>query len=172
MRPRGRRRALGRLLPLALLLLAAACADPAAPRRNPVMTGEAVVVAADGSLVEARLFDLPPGAEITAILLIGPDGGETASGPFQTSYGERGPGYGPAGIGVTLSGGSNSGLSTGVSVGVNSTGGGPSQASTTLVATIAVPEPARLLEDRRAWRVEARWIEVGGVARVLPLPWR
>jgi len=154
------------------MLLATACAEPAPPRRNPVMTGEAVVVAADGALVEARLFDLPPGAEVTAILLVAPDGSETASGPFQTSYGERGPGYGPAGIGVTVSGGSRSGIDTGVTVGVSSTGGGPSQASTTLVATIAVPDPAKLLEDRRAWRVEARWIEVGGVARVLPLPWR
>lgn len=165
-------RASGGLRVLLVLLALAACADPAPPRRNPVMTGEAVLAADDGSLVEARLFDLPPGAAVTAIVLIAPDGGETASGPFETIYGERGPGYGPTGLGVSLSGGSNSGLAAGVSVGVNSSGGGPSEASTRLIARIAVPDPEALLADRRAWRVEARWIEVGGVARLLPLPWR
>lgn len=162
-----------RALLLALLGAAglAACAEPPAPRRNPVMTGEAWL-AADAASIEAVLHDVPPGAEILALVLIAPDGGETLSGPLRSRYGERGPGYGPAGIGVTVSGGSSSGLSTGVSVGVNSSGGGPTEAATTVSATIAVPDPAELREAPRAWRVEARWIEVGGLARVLPLAWR
>lgn len=159
------------LLLAALALLLAACAGPSQPHRNPVMTGEALL-AADAATIEARLNDVPPGAEILAIVLVAPDGGETPSGPLARRYGESGPGYGPAGIGVTLSGGSSSGLSTGVSVGVNSTGGGPSEAATTVSATIVVPDPARLREEPRAWQVVARWIEVGGTERTLPLAWR
>lgn len=158
------------LLAVAALLLAA-CDGPSQPRRNPVMTGEALL-AADAASIEARLHDVPPGAEILAVVLLAPDGGETPSGPLARSYGERGPGYGPAGIGVTLSGGSSSGLSTGVTVGVNSTGGGPSEAATTVTATIVVPDPAALREEPRAWQVVARWIEVGGTRRTLPLAWR
>ncbi len=162
-----RRRWLGGLL---VLLALGACAEPV-PRRNPVMTG-AARIADDAGTVEAQVFDVPPGADLLAILLIAPDGSETPSGPFAVVHGERGPGYGPTGIGVSLTGGSNSGLSAGISAGVNSSGGGPSEASTWLTAEIAVPDPAKLLADRRAWRVELRWVEVGGTARTLLLPWR
>ncbi len=163
-------RAAGLLGGLAAALLLAACAEPA-PRRNPVMSGAAFVLD-EGRRVEAEVHDVPPGAQLLAIVLVAPDGGETPSGAFAETRGERGPGYGPTGQGVSISGGSSSGISTGVTLGVNSSGGGASIASDSVSTSIAVPDPAKLLADRRAYRVELRWIEVGGTPRVLPLPWR
>jgi hypothetical protein len=135
------------------------------------MTGTAAV-RDEGRRVEAEVHDVPPGAQLLAIVLVAPDGVETPSGAFAETRGERGPGYGPTGLGVSISGGSSSGVSAGITLGVESSGGGASVASDSVSATIAVPEPAKLLADRRAYRVELRWIEVGGTPRVLPLPWR
>lgn len=155
---------------LTALLLLGACAEPP-PRRNPVMTGTAVV-ADEGRRVEVLVRDVPPGARLEAIVLVAPDGVETPAGPLVETRGESGPGYGPTGLGVSISGGSSSGVSTGVTLGINSSGGGGSIASDSVSASIAVPDPAKLLADRRAFRVELRWIEVGGTPRVLALPWR
>jgi len=154
-------------LALLLVLALAGCAAPQA-HRAPVMTASAVL--ADPATIAVTLYDLPPGANLEAVVLIGADGSETPAGAVSQSYREAGPGYGPTGIGVAISGGSASGVSTGVTAGVNSSGGRGVEAGTRLATAIAIPDPARYAEDPRAWQVEVRWTDVAGGARVIRLP--
>lgn len=159
-----------RLLALLCLVLLAACEAGPPPRRAPVLSAEAVSAAADGSLIRVAIRDIPPGARVDEILLIAPDGGVTPARSREVTRGEGGPGFGPAGIGVGLSGGSSGGLATGVTVGVNSYGGqGGDYATNSLLADLAVPDPALYRQDPRAWRVEVHWTDVTGQAQVLPL---
>ncbi len=157
--------------PLCLLfllpLLLAACADERLPQRRPVATAAAELLPGEPLRIAVTLLDLPPGGRVREIVLIAPDGGETAAPDLAESSSERGPGYGPTGIGVTLSGGSASGVSTGVSVGVNSAGSGLVEARTFVTGTLTVPDPGGYAEAPRDWRIEIRWVDVTGDLRIV-----
>lgn len=168
-----------RLLPPLLLaaLLAvslAACGGDPQPRYRPVATAAAAFSAESPEVIEVAVLDLPPGGRLSEIVLIAPDGREYPAVGLQERSSESGPGYGPTGVGFTLSGGSSSGLSTGVSIGVASGTGGSVEARRIVSARIPLPDPVAYAAAPRDWAIEARWIDVTGETRVIrpamPLP--
>ena len=158
------------LLPVMLLaLLLSACAQDE-PRRPQRVVASAVLTGPEAEAVRVHVSQMPPGTVIESIALIDPEGTESEAAEFRRGASESGPileGGSILGIGVV--GGLSSGVSTRASVGTGGLRSGDALRTQQITAQIPVPDPAAYLVQVRDWRIEVRYRDVSGSARVLIL---
>lgn len=157
-------------IPLALPILAvalAACADPVAQRPT-VLRATAALGGPEAEVIEVWVSQIPPGTRVEQVVLIDPDGAVTAARETLWSDSESGPGQvsRPL-IGIGVSGGSSGGIKPSLGLGWRVTGGGPSLRTSRLLARIPVADPEAYKSTAASWRVEVRYLDVTGAARVL-----
>ncbi|MEM7223493.1 MAG: hypothetical protein AAF495_10965 [Pseudomonadota bacterium] len=159
------------LLPLLTLGLLLAACTPEAPRRPLQVVASAALSGPEAEMVRVHVSQIPPGAVIESVALVGPDGARIEADDWRRASSESGPrleGDSVLGIGVVASG-SSSGLAR-ASVGSGGIRSGNALSTQQITAQIPVPDPATYLEQARDWRVEVRYRDVAGSARVLTLP--
>ena len=153
------------------LLALAACAggEPESPRQVRAAAG---FTEPEASEVLVEVYEIPPGASIERILLLGPGGERLAASELRRSSSEIGPGLlARPGIGVAVTGGSSSGVTPSLSLGYSVTRqSGPSRKTRQVTARIVLPDPAAYRAAAGSWRVEIHYVDVTGDARVLTLP--
>lgn len=160
---------LGRLLAVPLTgLLLAACAADEGPRPMHIATQ------VEDQAVKVEVEEIPPGREITALVLIDAAGRETPARDRELITREEGYGgnAGP-GVGVGASGGSSSGVRPFISLGYIFGGGsGEVRRSRRMTAEIPLADPAAYAAGWGDWRVELRYRdELGELQRVsVPAP--
>ena len=147
---------------LLLVLLTACAAEHPQPRPAKFLRAEAVWQGPAPGMLEVRVYEIPPGTRVEAVVLLGPRGERLATRDFQTSTSESGPGV--TGGPISLSVGVNAIPRSGI------LGGRPGVLSQRKLARIALPADSRYLEAPRAWRIEVRHRDLLGEARVLTLP--
>lgn len=151
---------------LAAAVLLAGCAGDDAP---PPMHVDARV---ESDAVKLTVDNIPPGREITELVLVDSRGRETAARERELITRESGSGgnAGP-GVGVGASGGSSSGVRPFISFGYLFGGGGETtRRSQRMTAEIPLPDPAAYAEAYRDWRVVVRYRDQLGEAREAGIP--
>ena len=151
---------------LAAAVVLAACAD-ASERPRPMHVRAQVVAAA----VDLAIDNIPPGREITALVLVDPQGGETPARNRELFTREEASG-GNAGPGVAVgaSGGSSSGISPYLSLGYLFRGDDRVQRSRRLTAEIPLTAPGAYAAGYRDWRIEVRFRDQLGEQQRLSVP--
>ena len=150
---------------LALPLLAGCASDEAPP---PMHVGARV----ENDTVKLTVENIPPGREVTALVLIDERGRETPARDREVITRESGSGgnVGP-GVGVGATGGSSSGVRPFISLGYIFGGGGETtRRSQRMTAEIPLPEPAAYAEGYRDWRVVVRYRDQLGETHEVGIP--
>lgn len=162
-------RALGRpavavaVLAAVLLSACAGSSDPPRPMHVSARAGAAVL--------DLAVENIPPGREITGLVLVDPAGGETPARDRELITREEGSG-GNAGPGVSVgaSGGSSSGINPFISLGYLFRGDGTTRRSRRLTARIPLVDPAAYAEGYRDWRIEVRYRDQLGESQQVSIP--
>ncbi len=112
----------------------------------------------DGEMVRLAVENIPPGREITALVLVDPAGGETPARERELVTRETGSGgnAGP-GVGIGASGGSSSGIRPHISLGYLFRADDTTRRSQRMTAEIPLPDPAAYAAGWRDWRIELRY---------------
>lgn len=151
-------------------LLLAACSEPE-PRRPIQLLGQATLSGPEAETVVVTLYEIPPGTQVESITLVGPDGTRLPGTEFRRGSRESGPGYVVQhGVGITIRGGSASGIIPGGGYGPYVTGGGESVASQVITTEIAVPDPQAYLAEADLWHVEIDYLDITGSPRQRRIP--
>ena len=162
---------MGRLaVNLRLIAALAACvgSEPEQPRR---LEAAAVLTGPEPTMVEVRVFRIPPGAAVEQVLLLGPAGERLEAPALRRSMREAGAGLvSRPSLGVAVTGGSASRITPSLSLGWNVTrGDNPAQRSREITARIEIPEPAAYLAAVEQWRVAVLYRDIAGRSRTLSL---
>jgi hypothetical protein len=159
--PVGRRLAL--LVPFILL---AGCAAGSQP--PPAMHVSARL---DGQTIRLAVRDIPPGREITAVVLVDAAGAETPATAREVVTREEGSGgnAGP-GVGIGASGGSSSGISPRISLGYLFRDDDTVRRSRRMTAEIPLPDPAAYRAGYRDWRIVLRYSDHLGSPQRINIP--
>jgi len=138
---------------LAALAALAACSGPVQP--PPAMHVSASV--AERTL-RLAVRDIPPGREITALVLVGAGGSETPARSRERTVREESSG-GNAGPGVAVgaSGGSSSSVDPYISLGYLFRNDDKTRRSQRITAEIPIVDPAAYAAGYRDWRIEVRY---------------
>lgn len=158
-----RRRALaGALLPGILL---AGCAGEPEPR--PMHIDSRV----DDATLQVSVEDIPPGREITGLVLVDPAGRETPAREREIINREVGSGgnAGP-GVGIGATGGSSSGVRPFISLGYLFRGDDTVRRSRRMTAEIPLPDPETYAAGYRDWRVVLRYRDRLGEPQQVSVP--
>ena len=151
-----------------LLAALAACAGPAKP--PPAMHVSASV--AERTL-RLAVRDIPPGRELTELVLVDAGGRETPARRRERTVREESSG-GNAGPGVAVgaSGGSASGVDPYISLGYLFRNDDKTRRSQRITAEIPIADPAAYAAGYRDWRIEVRYRDhLGDLQRVsIPAP--
>lgn len=149
---------------LATLLLAGCAVDEAPP---PMHVGARV----EDDSVKLTVENIPPGREITALVLVDDRGRETAARDREVITRETGSGgnAGP-GVGIGASGGSSSGVRPFISLGYLFGGGETTRRSQRMTAEIPLSDPAAYAAGYRDWRIVVRYRDQLGEAREVGIP--
>lgn len=160
---------IARCLLIALALLPAACGGPP-HSRPPVMRAAAAFADAEGTAIEVRLVDVPPGTVIEEIALVGPEGPVRVAGETVRSSRETGSSalVQPT-FGLAVTGGSKSGINPSVSIGGQVTGGGPGRRQREIAAAIPIGDLPDYGDPPGVWRLEIRYLDSSATARTLTL---
>lgn len=152
------------ILLAAVAALTACAADEAPP---PMHVGARV----ENDSVKLTVEHIPPGREITALVLVDDRGRETAARNREVITRETGSGgnAGP-GVGVGASGGSSSGVRPFISLGYLFGSGETTRRSQRMTAEVPLPDPAAYAESYRGWRVVVRYRDQLGEAREVGIP--
>ena len=158
------------LFPVMLLaVLLSACAQDE-PRRPQRVVASAMLTGPEAEAVRVHVSQMPPGTVIESIALIDPEGIESEAADFRRGASESGPTLeGGTILGVGVVGGLSSGGSARASVGTGGLRSGNALSTQQLTATIPVPDPSAYLDQVRDWRIEVRYRDVSGSARLLTL---
>ncbi|GAB4226399.1 MAG: hypothetical protein Tsb0032_32740 [Kiloniellaceae bacterium] len=150
---------------LAVLLGACAGQDDARPRPMHISA------VAEGEKLRVTVDNIPPGREITELLLIDPAGSATLSREREIVTRETGSG-GNAGPGVSVgaSGGSSSGINPYISLGYLFRGSERVERSRRLTGEIPIPKPAAYAAGYRDWRIELRYRDQLGEPQSVQVP--
>jgi len=155
------------MVPAVLLgtFLAACAGDAGAPR--PMHIAARVVE----ETVTLEVSEIPPGRQITALVLVDAAGNETPARDREvitreeSSGGNAGPG-----VGVGASGGSSSGIHPYISLGYLFRGDDSTRRSQRLSAEIPLDEPAAYAAGYRDWRVVVRYRDQLGEPQQVSIP--
>ncbi|MGF1594927.1 MAG: hypothetical protein ACFCUW_16715 [Kiloniellaceae bacterium] len=144
-------KALAALLALGALLAGCAGSEEAARPMH-------IAARIDGEMVRLAVENIPPGREITALVLVDPAGGETPARERELVTRETGSGgnAGP-GVGIGASGGSSSGIRPHISLGYLFRADDTIRRSQRMTAEIPLPDPAAYAAGWRDWRIELRY---------------
>ncbi len=147
-----------------LLIILGACASPGEP---PVMRASAT---AEARQIQIRVDDLPPGREITDVVLIDQSGEETPARDRQIVTREVGGGgaSGP-GVSVGATGGSSSGVKPFISLGYIFSSRRDERRSRYLTAVIPLADPEAYGSGFRDARIEVRYRDLEGGEGLLTL---
>jgi len=147
-------------------LLATACAGEREPPRS-----MHVSVSLVEQVVRLAVRDIPPGREITALVLVDGGGGETPARDREILTREQGSGgnAGP-GVGIGASGGSSSGISPYISLGYLFRNDETSRRSRSMTAEIPLADPAAYAAGYRDWRIVVRYRDQLGELQSLSVP--
>lgn len=150
---------------LVLAALLAGCAGDDAPR--PMHISGRV----EAGTVNVEVADIPPGRDITALVLVDPAGHETPARDREvitreeSSGGNAGPG-----VGIGASGGSSSGIRPFISLGYLFSGDSEVRRSQRLTASIPLDDPAAYAQGYRDWRVKLRYRDQLGEPQQISVP--
>lgn len=147
------------------MLLLAGCAGDEPPR--PMHIAAEV----EGRAVQVEVTEIPPGREITGLVLVDAAGRETPAREREISTREvsSGGNVGP-GVGIGASGGSSSGIDPFISLGYIFGGDSEVRRSQRMTASIPLGDPAAYAETYRDWRVELRYRDQLGELRRASVP--
>lgn len=150
---------------MAALLLSAACASDTPPR--PMHVAARV----ENAAVKLAVENIPPGREITQMVLVDGAGGETPAREREVITRESGSGgnSGPA-VGVGASGGSSSGIRPYISLGYLFRGSDTAERSQRMTAEIPLSDVAGYAAGYRDWRVVVRYRDQLGEVREVGIP--
>lgn len=154
-------------------VLLTACGTPP-PRRPPppagIMEVTARLAAPPEQAVNVRVGNLPPGRSIEQVVLLDPEGTRHAAESLMPVRGtESGVTSGPS-VGVRITGGSSSRITPSLSLGGNITGAEPKRDSQRVEARIPIPDPAAYRAEAPRWRIEVSVTELDGARRTLTFP--
>jgi hypothetical protein len=149
---------------LACALLSGCASDKPPPPMH-------VAARVESDTVKLTVDNIPPGREITALVLVDDRGGETPARERELITRESGGGgnSGP-GVGVGASGGSSSGIHPYISLGYLFSGSDTARRSQRMEAEIPLPDPAIYRAEYRDWRVVVRYRDQLGETREAGIP--
>jgi hypothetical protein len=151
-----------------LVLAACAASRPEHPR---LLKAQAALTGPEAAVVKVRTTEIPPGAVVERVLVIGPGGERLEAGKLSRSASETGPGLvSRPSIGIAVTGGSSGGVIPSVGLGWQVTGGGRERRSQQVTAAVPLPDPAAYRATASQWRVEVHYSDVAGRRQVLALP--
>jgi len=151
---------------LATAALLAACSS-AAEKPRPMH----VAVQAEAETLDLSVENIPPGREITSLVLVDAAGNETPARDRRLITREEGRGgYSGPGVSVGATGGSSSGVNPFISLGYLFSGGDTTRRSRRMTAEIPLPDPAAYAAGYRDWRVVVRYRDQLGDAREVSIP--
>lgn len=159
-------KAIGRPTILAATALLAACGS-AAEKPRPMH----VAVQVEAQTLDLSVENIPPGREITSLVLVDAAGNETPARDRELITREEGRGgYAGPGVSVGATGGSSSGVNPFISLGYLFTGDGTTRRSRRMTAEIPLPDPAAYAAGYRDWRVVVRYRDQLDEAQEVRIP--
>ena len=152
---------------LCVLLFACAGADP---ERTGFLRARASLEAPTGTAVEVVLDDIPPGYVIERVTLIDPQGGRHGAERLVPARRQSGTAVPGALIGITVTGGSSSGIKPALSLGFGTGLREETRIGRRVLARVPIADPAAFRDLPKRWRLEVTYLDITGERRSVVLP--